>query len=259
MANPAHLKRKAPPNPRTPESQLIYDEVMPRALAGEDMHELAAKFKIKYNTLRSWRLKAIKNMPKPEVCKDLVSAVAEVAERTAQVEVGQEIIKRNSAAEIKSFLLDNAADAFTLLSKLRGNVLRELSDISESIEQGLGLVKTSLSSGMVTKHAVCDGEVIQCQVKMSPQDLTNTVSTLGKLTNQLASLHNLPLGALNIASIKLDNAPQTHQHMHLHQSYGGDNNPVIGQKPDITTEIVTTPSGEDQMTEWQRALMADEI
>jgi len=250
---------------RSPEHQQIYDDILPRLLGGDSLKVLAAETGIKYGTLSAWRSRATKRMPQPirepydrqlEILDKLSETLGSAA--SAEIAVGQEITKRNSASEVKNYLLDNASDTLSLLASLRSGVQRGLSEAQAGILAGLSAASESLQSGLITKHATCDGEITQCEVRMSPSDLSNLSTTLGRFTEQLAKLHNLPLGALNIASIKLDNTPNQHQHLHLHQSYGGDNNPVIGQAPEVSSELTSTPAGEDKMQAWQRRLMEDE-
>lgn len=251
---------------RTEEQQQTYEQILPRLLAGENLKELSAETGIKYGTLSSWRSRATKSkkLPKPiEEVKipDVLDVLSETmgSAETAELQVGQEIEKRNSAAELKDYLLTNAADSISALSGLRGGVQRGLSELSESISRAITRCYEMIDSGLVVKHAVCEGEITQTTVKMTPADMSSVVATLQKLQKQLAELHNLPLGGLNIANIKLDNVPQTHKHLHLHSSYGGDAMPLEGQRPSVSSVIDVTPSGEDRMEEWQRKLMNDEL
>jgi transposase-like protein/DNA-binding transcriptional regulator YiaG len=267
------IKGEKPPR-RTPEQQKAFDEVLPLLIAGRTpIKELSDKYGIAEGTLRAWRSRhTSRTTPKPlpyTPTHDIQTAVtAAVKETLAQVQqdiATQEVVvapPQATIATLQQAVIDNALAIQQAVVTGRGEVEGGLSSLAKALKKAIQRIESIIESGVTVKTATYEGDTIQTETKLTILDIKQASETLKVLQDQLASLYNLPLGAVKPASFKLDPPRNTqHAHVHLHnKSYGQDVTPLKGNPPAIeaVAEIKATPAGETAMQEWQRRLMEDD-
>lgn len=219
---------------RTPEEQIIYDQIIDRLVAGESAVELSAETGVKATTLRNWR--AAERRKQKKALMSASDALTQFSECKAQQSLDKTngtlhvekpssdiVVKASDAPReivrerndelgdaLKTLLLEQAIVPSVTIASLREGVGGALTNSDAAFRQSFQHLRRLLEQGIIDPDTGETVELTLSQLKLA-------VSTLKDLTKAYADLHLLPHGAIKSAPLRFsDSVPPQHLHLHSH-------------------------------------------
>ena len=254
-------KKTGIPLERTPEMQEIYDQVIPRLIAGESSVELERLFGVKAGTLRNWKKRALKKKQKYDKFNKMLQTAEEnvTAENTKENQTEKAV----AATEKKDPELPSQEEG-TEISEVAVTALRSF--FSNLLQRSISGLEEVLIAGESIKTATFQGAITHCTVPLTVSERVQIASAIKALRQEFASLHSLPLEPLKIKNLEVQTkqlAAAQHLHLHSHGSKAIQPAALPGQAHpaaeiiDVEPEPVqhSTNVGTEDLEDWQKELI----
>jgi hypothetical protein len=210
---------------RTPEEQALYEELLPRLMAGESAADLSRITGVSRKNLNKWRYLARKKLRRSGANLTLVP------ERSAPVQAPVlapvESVPILMPETQQAFALQQVAGANAWLVSMRGEkIQRGLCSIHENLQALLDGISGVLQRGTKTITAVFEGEITTQEISLTVADYRDGANAIKAVLASFSDLHMLPLKTQNVDAFA-DRSPIVQPHLHLHSHGGRDKEPSI--------------------------------
>jgi len=235
---------------RTPEEQIIYEEIIERLMSGERPGVLAEEYQLNPALLRQWKSVRKRNDAK-ELAKrsnaltvySEAKAAQAIDNKGVKLSVINGVTSPNDAIpsviepyrsrndvlgdDLKSVLLEQALVSKASLASLRGSVGKGLCQAHSTFLSLFERLEALLAAGgvYVVETSLDDTPDSKTFEPLTLPELKTASSMLKELTKAFSDFHLLPHGSMRAAPVKFsDSIPP--QHLHLHSHGGTANNPT---------------------------------